>query len=119
MKPRTSLIDWGLTKDARFVDKGSLVLLDGREILQGEDWSRRKDELLERSKGQCEYMIPSPGGFERCRRRAEDPHHIIPRGSNGVDRDDRLLNLKALCRRHHDLQDRRKPQWQAKSPESE
>ena len=118
MKPRISLIDHTATRKAQFSNSNSVVLIGGREILHGLDWERRKMELDERSRGQCEFMIPVANGFERCRRRAEDPHHVVPRGSNGVDRDDRLVNLQALCRRHHQFVDNRRIKW-AKSHASE
>jgi hypothetical protein len=101
-------IDIDATGERKFKDPDSRILLDGREILQGEDWLIRKMELWDKCKGQCEFMI-APG--IRCLRVAADPHHIKPRGSNGVDRDDRLENLRGLCRRHHQLVDRRKVQW--------
>ena len=104
------LVDWNRT---RFLckDDNSRILLDGREILQGVDWKLRKLEAYERAKGMCEQLLASPDGFIRCQRIAEDIHHIRPRGSNGIDRDDRLENLQCLCRRHHRLIDRREIKW--------
>lgn len=92
--------------DARnFKDNRSAVLVDGREILKGADWQARKKELWERCGGYCEYWV-------KCRSVAIDPHHRIPRSKG---RDDRLSNLQALCRYHHQLVDRRKVRWSKKA----
>ena len=94
---------------ARFDDARSFIFKDGRELLVGLDWQARKHELFVRSGGICEYR--NSDGV-RCRNSADDPHHIIPRSKQ---RDDRLKNLQALCRYHHDLLDERKPQWTNKA----
>ena len=101
-----------------YTDKKSFVRNDGSEVLHGKDWDKRKWELGERCLGHCEYVpyrqewIQGIGwlyaGINRCPMPADDPHHIKPRSKG---RDDRLSNLQALCRYHHDLLDRRKPKW--------
>ena len=98
------------TMDKQYLDPGSYVTPDGREILKGEDWKARVEDLRLRCGGQCEaQMFSEYHEFSwRCTSRAQDPHHIIRRS---VKRDDRLANLQALCRFHHDLLDRRKPRW--------
>jgi hypothetical protein len=87
-----------------FKDPDSYVTPDGREILAGDDWENRKFELLQRSRGRCEYILQNNGyaGPTRCVREAADPHHNILRS---VKRDDRLDNLTALCRHHHVIVD--------------
>lgn len=89
-----------------FADYRSFVAPDGREVLYKDDWDRRKTELWERCGGRCEAMLEVIGVTPwRCTAEAADPHHVIRRS---VKRDDRLLNLQALCRYHHDLLDERK-----------
>jgi hypothetical protein len=88
-----------------YTDPDSVVWADGREWLRNADWRKRVDELRERSGGRCEYNEPGVLGWAICRAEAADPHHIIKRS---VLRDDRLSNLQALCRYHHDLLDNRK-----------
>ena len=107
--------DAQLTELAGFADRRSYVAPDGREVLYGIDWLGRKLQLLERCGGRCEQIVSSEGKFGpelRCRADAADPHHIIKRS---VQRDDRLANLLALCRLHHNFLDRRQPQWTKKS----
>jgi len=100
-----------------FKDPRSYVAPDSREVLYTKDWKARVAELKERSGGRCEQMVDgfdlhrTVGGWEsrgtkdRCRSEAADPHHIIPRSKK---RDDRLANLRALCRLHHNWLDPRK-----------
>ena len=96
------------TEAARFEDPRSFVWKDGREQLVGLDWKMRKEELRQRAwdlgldEVRCEYR--NSDGV-RCRSEAADPHHVSPRRDG---RDDRLTNLQALCRYHHDLMDERK-----------
>lgn len=94
------------TEAAGFADKRSYVCWDGREVLAGADWQARKLELWVRCKGRCEQKIGS--GLLSCLHEADDPHHIIPRSKG---RDDRLANLQALCRYHHNLLDKRVPRF--------
>lgn len=98
----------------RFEDARSWVDKQGRERLVGLDWRNRKEELFKRCGGRCEqitWMRDTPSGprftgcYARCASSADDAHHIIPRSKG---RDDRLANLQALCRYHHDLLDPRK-----------
>ena len=96
------------TEAARFEDPRSFVWKDGREQLVGLDWKMRKEELRQRAwdlgldEVRCEYR--NSDGV-RCRSEAADPHHVRPRRDG---RDDRLTNLQALCRWHHELMDERK-----------
>lgn len=90
------------TMDKQFLDPDSYVTPDGREILKGEDWKARVEDLRLRCEGRCEQRL-SDG--MRCFAGAQDPHHRIRRS---IKRDDRLANLQALCRFHHDLLDKRK-----------
>lgn len=109
--------DKQLTAAAKFLNPRSYMAPDGREILYGLDWKARIAELRERSDGRCERMVKwremrgaADGWWERkgearCRSEAQDPHHKIKRSKQ---RDDRLSNLEALCRLHHELEDERK-----------
>jgi hypothetical protein len=90
-----------------YANKRSKVRPDGTEILYGNDWKQRKEELLARCGGRCE-QITSDG--ERCRSEAHDPHHKVARSKG---RDDRLSNLIALCRLHHDILDWKKLKWRS------
>jgi 5-methylcytosine-specific restriction endonuclease McrA len=76
------------TAEAHFSDPKSYITPDGREILFKADWHRRLEELQERSKGKC----------EECSRPAAHAHHVLKRS---IERDDRLLNLQALCHTCH------------------
>ena len=87
--------------DKQYLDPRSYMDKLGREVLFGEDWAARKFDLWQRANGKCEYFV-------RCTSEAQDPHHIIPRSKG---RDDRLSNLQALCRYHHNLMDKRRPMW--------
>jgi hypothetical protein len=98
-----------------YSDPKSFVRDDGSEVLYGKDWKMRVNvELFLRCGGRCEHEQPWKvwplGGpaMERCTNDAEDPHHRIPRSKG---RDDRLENLQALCRYHHNLLDKRKVKW--------
>lgn len=99
--------DKQLTEQRQFVENRSYVCKDGREVLVGLDWQRRLQQLRNRCGGRCEYRIPNSSLMEggedmRCARPAQDPHHIILR-SHG--RDDRMSNLMAVCRHHHQILD--------------
>ena len=95
--------DRQLTEQRQFVERKSYVAKDGREILVGLDWQRRVKQLRERCGGRCEYVFHTAEGEDmRCAREAADPHHIKLR-SRG--RDDRLSNLLAVCRHHHQILD--------------
>jgi hypothetical protein len=99
------------TAARHFKDPGSFVFKDGRERLAGKDWEARKLELWERCRGFCEWQNEYQAWA--CAHPAADPHHKIRRS---VSRDDRLDNLLALCRFHHNLLDERKPRWTKRSP---
>jgi hypothetical protein len=99
--------DRAATEARKFVERKSHVTKEGREVLYKLDWKRRVIELRERCGGRCEYVIHGIGevtadGGLRCSREAADPHHIKLR-SRG--RDDRLSNLLAVCRHHHQILD--------------
>lgn len=91
-------------------DPRSYVTLDtNREILYGEDWKRRREECFERDKGKCQWVEESPWVCSTwiypshgavCGNPANDADHIIKRSKQ---RDDRLSNLRSLCRFHHNL----------------
>ena len=105
------MVDEQAKRERGYTDKRSKVRPDGSEILYGKDWMKRKVELWDRCQSQCEHT-----GFDmfmtfRCRSIATDPHHIKPRSKG---RDDRLSNLKALCRMHHELLDWKKTKWSKK-----
>lgn len=85
----------------------SYVREDGSEVLKGKDWMKRKRELWARCGGRCEFAI---GRNLRCQSEAHDPHHKIERSEH---RDDRLSNLIALCRMHHETFDWKKLHWRA------
>jgi len=111
------MVDNEAKKRLGYTDPRSKVRPDGSEILYGKDWSRRKQELWDRAQGRCEQFVPVNFGQvtireEQCRSEAHDPHHLIKRSKK---RDDRLANLRALCRLHHDLLDSRKVKWTKKS----
>jgi hypothetical protein len=84
------------TKTRKFLDWRSYVAPDGREVLYGEDWEARKQEVWERSKWMCEGW--DANCYVKCREPMLDAHHIIKRS---VRRDDRMDNLAGLCRTHH------------------
>lgn len=86
-------------------DPKTIVWSDGREWLRGRDWTHRVLELMQRANERCEYVITASFQPRRCSNPADDPHHVVKRS---VLRDDRLSNLQALCRYHHDLLDPRK-----------
>jgi 5-methylcytosine-specific restriction endonuclease McrA len=94
-------IDREATAARRFENDKSCVNKDGTEKLFGLDWVARKEELWKRCRGRCET--------KGCGGEAEDPHHLVKRSEL---RDDRLSNLRALCRRCHNIQHKeRNPRW--------
>ncbi len=113
-----------LKKQRGYTHPKSYVRADGSEVLHGKDWTKRKKELWVRCGGRCEQIVVNGVSIrylsdrnwipqkERCRSEAHDPHHIIPRSKR---RDDRLSNLMALCRLHHELLDKRKVRWSKRS----
>jgi len=103
-----------------YKDPRTKVYPDGREVLFGADWKRRKLELWVRCAHRCEQWVESHPDIRvslsctvRCHNDAHDPHHIIPRSKG---RDDRLSNLVALCRLHHELLDWKKLNWRKDAP---
>lgn len=107
-----ALYDIEAKKRLGYKDKRSKVRFSGEEILFGEDWKRRKKELWDRCRGQCEQMFPAPADnnplstrYTRCKNEAHDPHHIAPRSKG---RNDAIWNLLALCRTCHRQIDKRK-----------
>jgi hypothetical protein len=115
--------DEQLKVERGYTDPKSYVRPDGSEVLCGEDWKRRVQELRERCGGRCEKLIETGNSMhlgrgawihqmERCTQEAADPDHIVKRS---VRRDDRLNALQALCRFHHKLKHpEHQPQWSKK-----
>jgi hypothetical protein len=105
--------DEELKKQRGYSDPSSFVRHDGSEVLKGEDWCKRKEELKQRSLGICEmYRIlhkPHVGG---CEVAATEPHHVIRRS---IRRDDRLERLAHLSHACHDSLDPRKVRWTKQS----
>jgi hypothetical protein len=93
-------------KELRGYTGKSYVRNGGSEVLVGKDWEQRKKELHGRCKGRCEWLDPETG--TRCMSMADDAHHVIKRSQG---RDDRLSNLMAVCRDHHNFLDNRKLHW--------
>ncbi len=66
-------------------------------------YAQRRREVHERADGRCEFYrrTAGPGSpVYRCLNRMTDVHHV--RGRNIPDPHN-LLNLKGLCREHHDF----------------
>lgn len=84
-----------------YVEQDSVVWADGREKLVGRDWKKRKKELWDRADGRCEFVQVR----NRCIAEGDDPDHYP--NKRWPLRDDRLSNLRLLCRRHHRMTDRR------------
>jgi hypothetical protein len=103
-----------------YTNPKTIVWVDGREKLVGEDWKRRKQELYERCGKRCEYVDRGwqvQSGEQRCRATFAtvedmDPHHIRSRWKS---RTDALANLLAVCRYHHRKLDHRVPRWGEKN----
>ena len=93
-----------------YTNPKSFVRNYGSEVLKGEDWKRRKLELLKRSAGMCErsVVIGKPHA-SFCYGKGGQPHHIKPRHPH---RDDRLSNLANLSHACHKAEDpRRRPRF--------
>jgi 5-methylcytosine-specific restriction endonuclease McrA len=94
--------DYAATAEAkrtkRFRCKDSFISLDGREFLYGGDWARRKDEVFARDAMRCQWGTIAMG--TKCDQDADDVDHIIKRSDGGGDG---ALNLRSLCRRHHNM----------------
>jgi hypothetical protein len=108
VRVRTKGVDADLTAHLHIVggltDSRSRVMLDGREILYGLDYTRRLREVQTRSGYKCEaptYSLllrdagkpPFRCGAPSC----GHPHHIVKRSKG---RDDRLENLMDVCSYH-------------------
>jgi hypothetical protein len=103
--------DKAATEAANFMDPDSFIFKDGREWLAGDDWIARKWELWRRCAGRCEETFTSRVSNKvlRCFNEGVHPHHIIKKS---ISHDDRLLNLKCLCERHHRMEHPEKqPRW--------
>lgn len=97
----------------QYLDPKSYACYDGREVLYGEDWKARKKEVWDRAGGRCEQWIVDwtkpVGSGQRCNGQMHDAHHVEERRKK---RDDRMANLKALCRMHHRLaHPEKEPKW--------
>lgn len=69
--------------------------------------------LQKHTKIYFQYFGYTPGDFipcEVCGAVANDIHHIQARGMGGSKTADRIENLMALCRKHHEMYGDRK-QW--------
>jgi hypothetical protein len=103
-------------KKRGYTNDKSIVWMDGREKLYGEDWTKRKEELFNACGGRCQQIDPCPSfGVvdKRCTTwfaniKQMDAHHVQKRSKN---RDDRMRNLLALCRYHHRKLDPRVPRF--------
>jgi hypothetical protein len=99
----------GLKDPKAKIDRGyrcrdSFVRPDGSEVLFGNDWRRRKQQLFKRAGGQCELCE-----MYFSDRNEMHPHHLRHRWP---DRDDRLENLQALCYWcHREAHADREPRW--------
>jgi hypothetical protein len=95
-----------------YTDRKTYVRVDGSEVLFRKDWTRRKQELVERSGGYCERVVMLHRKHEPgCHGRGGEPHHIKKRWPR---RDDRIENLADLSHECHVAEDRRKVRWSAK-----
>lgn len=77
------------------------VYKDGREVLRGETWKKRKREVWGRDKGccvSCGKGVCSPGSGVTPE---AETHHKKRRGAAGGFRDDRPENLETLCQFCH------------------
>lgn len=70
------------------------ITKDGREILTGKDWGRRRDQVRLGANERCSRCESFTGVSGEC-------HHRVKRGMGGGFRDDRLENLEWLCRECH------------------
>src|SRR5581483_8569294 len=87
-----SMKDKEATKAAKFKDKRSFIMNDGRWELYGADMSAMRDQVFERDKWRCVV--------KGCKTPMEwlQLDHIIPRGKG---RDDREKNLRCVCINDH------------------
>lgn len=93
-----------LKAERGYSDPKTFVRDDGSEVLHGEDWKQRKEELWHRSEYRCEVRSPL-----RCQKEAVHPHHLEKRS---VYRDDRMENLLAVCAFHHEkFHPEKQPRW--------
>src|SRR3990172_9283127 len=85
--------DVSATAAQKNLDKRSHRTLDGKELLYGDDMSWRRVEVYARYRGRCAKCgVALKSDLEG----AMELDHIIPKGSNGVDRDDSAGNLRPL-----------------------
>lgn len=95
MSPRGTKIDAIRTMAAKFDSRKSFIGIDGNEYLArgSADWNKRKWELYNRSKGECELKCSMYCHISFSFKKMH-PHHIV-RGRIG--RHDGLDNLLAVC----------------------
>ena len=68
-----------------------------------------REQVWDISGGQCEHPIPETG---RCRHRATELAHIVPRGMGHTGYRDRLDNVMAACPVHaRSTDDLSSPEW--------
>src|SRR5689334_7668382 len=91
--------DEALKASRGYSDPSSFVRHDGSEVLKGEDWKQRKEQLRLRSGGKCEmYTVLGLSHSSWCEGLASEPHHIVRRS---IKRDDRMTNLAYLSHACH------------------
>ena len=93
--------DVDATDARRFSDPRSYVACDGRDVLCGKDYDRRKREVLERDGYKCQWVVIARANPTTCAGAANNnPHHRVKRSKG---RDDRAANLIAICDIHHKM----------------
>lgn len=80
-------VDRLATQASNFKSPDSRIMLDGREVLFGQDWYLRRCEVYARDRGVCQ-LCKGYVSFELF-----DADHIVPRSKG---RDDRLPNLRLV-----------------------
>lgn len=88
----STMKDRDATRAAKFKDRRSKILNNGRRHLFGKDMEELRLQTFERDNWRCTEC----GSGEWIHM-----HHIVPRGERGVDRDDHLRNTTTLCVTHH------------------
>lgn len=76
-----------------------------RQICEGEEWDKRREEVWRRDEGRCRCCgDPVPLHKEKGNlvvRFAAEIHHLRKRKSGGSERDDRPFNLITFCWKCH------------------
>ena len=96
-----------------YTNPRSYVRLDGSEVLHGEDWRARVEELRNLANYKCQrYAKLGREHGDGCTGWGIEPHHIIRRS---VRRNDQMSNLALLSHSCHLAEDPRKVKWSAMS----